>query len=134
MALTSTPAGASPIGWPLLPLPDQDGRLQWPSLEESVRQMIQVILLTRAGEQLMHPEFGGGLADFLHEPNTLLTRRRIRDQVVEALTRWEPRLELDGVEVWEVPDRATDVEIEINYRIRRTGAPATLRAALQLGR
>jgi phage baseplate assembly protein W len=122
-----------PIGWPLLPVPDADGRLHWPTLEDSVRQMIQVILLTRPGEQLMHPEFGAGLADFLHEPNTLLVRRRIRDRVAESLEEWEPRLELDGVEVWEIPERPTEIAVEIAYRLRRTGASATLQVAVALG-
>jgi hypothetical protein len=130
----SAPTALRPaIGWPLLPSPDPDGRLQWPTLEDSVRQMIQVILLTRPGEQLMHPEFGAGLADFLHESNTLVVRRRIRDRVAEALEEWEPRVELDTVEVWEISDRPTEITVEIAYRLRRTGAPATMRVAVALG-
>lgn len=66
------------IGWPLLPLPDAHGRLNYPTLDQSVRQSIEVILRTRPGEQLMRPDFGAGLAAFLHEPNVLTTRRRIR--------------------------------------------------------
>ena len=57
-----------------------------PALEQSVRQSIQVILSTRPGEQLMRPDFGAGLERFLHEPNTLTTRRRIRD-VVRGVAR-----------------------------------------------
>lgn len=130
-AATASPR-RPPIGWPLLPLPDAEGRLQWPSLEESVRQMIQVILLTRPGEQLMHPEFGAGLSDYLHESNTLVNRRRIRDQVADTLEQWEPRLELDAVEVWEVPERPSEVEVEIAYRLRRTGTPGSVRVAMEL--
>jgi hypothetical protein len=61
------------IGWPLLPLPDSEGCLNYPSLEESVRQSIRVILITRPGEQLMRPTFGAGLEVFLHDQNTLTT-------------------------------------------------------------
>jgi hypothetical protein len=81
----------------------------------------------------MHPEFGAGLADFLHESNTLVVRRRIRDRVAEALEEWEPRVELDTVEVWEISDRPTEITVEIAYRLRRTGAPATMRVAVALG-
>src|SRR6267142_605015 len=104
------------IGWPLLPLPDDNGQLQYPTLADSVRQQIQVILRTKPGEQLMRPEFGGGLENLLHEPNTLATRVRIRDLVAESLERWERRIIVDRVEVTEVPDHSTHVRVEVAYR------------------
>jgi phage baseplate assembly protein W len=112
----------APIGWPLLPLPDADGRLAWPTLEQSVAQQIRVILQTRPCEQLMRPDWGAGLEDFTHEPNTVTTQRRIRDRVVAELTRWEPRIVLDDVAVATVPTEPGRVRVEILYRLRRTGA------------
>ena len=85
-------------------VPDEHGRLDWPDLEASVRQGIRVILSTRPGEQLMRPEYGAGLDRLLHAPNTLATRRQIRDWVMDSLGRWERRILLDRVEVLEVPD------------------------------
>ncbi len=121
-----------PVGWPLLPLPDADGRMTYPSLERSVRQSIEIILRTRPGEQLMRPTFGGGIEAFLHQPNTLVTRRRIRDTISEALERWESRVVLDRVDVAEDPDRPTHIRVEIAYRLRRTGAPQHLGLTLEL--
>jgi len=122
------------IGWPLLPVPDEGGRLNWPTLEDSVRQSIQVILLTRPGEMLMHPEFGAGIQEFVHEENTLVTRRRIHDRIVESLERWETRLEVDRVTVTQDVEAPSHLGIEIAYRLRRTGASQTMRASLQMGR
>jgi phage baseplate assembly protein W len=122
------------IGWPLYTLPDETGRLEYPSLEESVRQQVRVILSTRPGEQLMRPDFGGGLDAMLHEPNTLATRRRIRDLVQDALTRWERRILLDRVEAWEVEGDPSQVRVEIAYRLARTGAAATMGLTVQLER
>lgn len=121
------------IGWPLLPVPDGDGRLRYPGLDESVRQSLEIVLRTRPGEQLLRPEYGAGLEDLLHEPNTLTTRRRIRDLVTESLNQWERRILLDRVEVWEVPDRPTEVRVEIAYRLRRTGAARQTALTLELG-
>jgi uncharacterized protein len=126
------PAAAAPLGWPLLPVPDGAGELRYPPLEESVRQQIRVILTTRPGEQLMRPEFGAGLDDYVHQPNTLTTRRRIRDAVQSSLERWEPRIALDRVEVWEVEERPGEVRVEIGYRLRRTGASQRLGVVLEL--
>jgi uncharacterized protein len=122
------------LGWPLLPLPDEHGRLDWPGLEASVAELIQVILKTRPGEQLMRPAFGAGLERLLHEPNTLATRRRIRECIERGLSQWERRIVLDRIEVHEVPREPTEVRVEIGYRLARTGAPASLDLTLRLGR
>ena len=95
----------APLGWPLLPVP-RDGSLDYPELDDSVRQMIRIILLTRPGELLLHPEFGVGLEHFLHEPEHVTTRRRIRRMRSRAgLERFEPRIALDRIEVEPDPER-----------------------------
>lgn len=121
-----------PIGWPLLPLPDAHGQIEFPSLAESVRQNLRVLLSTRAGEQLMRPEYGAGLTDFLGQPDTITTRRRIHDRVTDAIARWEPRVEVDRVEVNDLPRRLGQVRVEIAYRLRRTGEARTLGVNLEL--
>jgi hypothetical protein len=121
-----------PINWPLFTVPDANGELRYPSLEASVRQAIRIILSTRPGEQLMRPEFGAGLEDFVHESNTLTTRRRIYDRITEALARWESRILLDRVDVSEVSGQPTQVRVEILYRLRRTGAPQQMGLTMDL--
>ncbi|MDZ7754061.1 MAG: GPW/gp25 family protein [Gammaproteobacteria bacterium] len=121
-----------PFNWPLLGVPDARGRLRYPGLAESVRQSIKIILQTRPGERLMRPTFGGGLERYLHEPNTLTTRRQIRDLINESLARWEPRILLDRVDVWEVEERPDTVRVEIVYRLRLTNQAQQLGITLEL--
>lgn len=121
-----------PIGWPLLPLP-QDGGLQYPTLEASVNQSIRIILLTQPGEQLMRPTFGAGLQRFLHEPGTLVTRRRIRDAIAESLDLWEPRILVDRIDVWENEERPDAVRVEIVYRLKRTGQALSMTLTMNMG-
>lgn len=120
------------VGWPLFAVPDAAGTLGWPTLEVSVRDALRVILATRPGEQLMRPDFGGGLDALLHAPNTLETRRRVRDLVQQSIERWEKRIALDRVEVWEVEGDPTQLRVEIGYRLIRTGAAASMALAMQL--
>jgi len=120
-----TPARA-PIGWPLLPFPDSQGQLNFPTLEESVRQMIQVILQTRPGEQLMRPSFGAGLEDFVNEQNTITTRRRIKDSITESIERWEPRIIVNRVDVFSPEDTPAMIRVEIGYQVKRTGVARQL--------
>src|SRR4051812_10239647 len=117
--MTSPLARSRPTGWPLLPHPDSLGGFGFPDPEESVRQMIKIILGTRPGEQLMHPEFGAGLDQLVHQSNTLETRRAIHDLVASSISRWETRVVLDRVDVSEVPGDPSEVRVEIAYRLRR---------------
>lgn len=121
-----------PIGWPLLPLPDEHGRIDYPDLAESVRQGLEVILSTRPGEQLMRPTYGAGLVDFIGQPDTVTTRRRIHDRVTESIGRYEPRVEVSRVDVDALPGRTGHLRVEIAYRIRRTGKAHTLGVNLEM--
>ena len=127
------PSVASPIGWPLLGVPDGNGQWAWPSLQRSVGEGLRVVLSTRPGEQLMHPDFGAGLQDFLHEPNTLATRARIKSRIETAVVRDETRIALDRVEVREDDADAAAVRVEVHYRLRRSGEPQSLALTVQLG-
>ena len=110
----------APIGFPFLARPGGDGSLSFPTS-------------TRPGELLAHPDFGAGLDTLLHEPNSLALRKDLHDRISESLARWEPRIELDRVDVNEVPGEPTRLRVEIAYRLRRTGAPATLGLTLSSG-
>lgn len=120
------------LGWPLSPSLEA-GALAYPDLDRSIRDQIKIILLTQPGELLLHPSFGAGLQDMLHEPNTLGTRRRIRDLVFKSVGRWERRIMLDQVDVWELEGRPDAVRVELGYRIRRTGTAAQFHFDLVLG-
>lgn len=121
----------APVGWPLLPTPDAEGRLHYPALEASVRQSIRVILSTQPGEMLMEREFGAGIERFLAEPNTLGTRAQMAAVIRSALERWEPRILLDRVDVAEDPERPSRVRAEIVYRLRRTGVAQRMGVTLE---
>lgn len=121
-----------PLGWPLLPVPDADGNLAYPTLAQSVRESIQVILSTRPGEQLQRPHFGGGLETLLAEPNTVATRTRIHELIADALQRWEPRIEVETIAVDAVAGDAGSVRVEIAYRLKRTQQAARVGLTLAM--
>jgi phage baseplate assembly protein W len=120
-----------PLSFPLLPRPES-GRLAFPPLAAGVREMIHAILLTRPGELLLHPELGVGLEDFVDQPNTLTTRRRLCDAVSLQLELYEPRIQLDRVDAAELPDDPAALRLEIAYRLRRDGRPGALALTLRL--
>jgi phage baseplate assembly protein W len=67
--------------------------------DEDVKQAIRIILGTGRGERLMRPDFGAGLNQFVFEPLSMQTMQLVRARVREALVDWEPRIDVDDVEV-----------------------------------
>jgi hypothetical protein len=121
-----------PICWPLMPVPDSDGRLAFPGLEASVRQRIEAVLRTSPGEQLMRPEFGAGLELLVHQPNTAEVRARAQETIREAVGAYEPRITLDGVDVAPGTD-PRELLVTIAYRIRATAASGQVSATVPVG-
>ena len=99
-----------------------DGRMVWSEGEVNIRESIRVILMTQFNERLHLPEFGGNLATFLFEPNTVTTRSLIRDQISRALARWEPRITVESVEVEADPNDPQAAIATITYKLITTGA------------
>ncbi len=120
------------VGWPLLPVPDADGGLGWPDPATSVRQMIEVILRTTPGEQLMRPRFGAGTEALIWQPNTLATRARARDAIEAGLASFEPRILVDRIDVDQGSD-PRELAVTIAYRLSLTGQSATISALVPVG-
>jgi len=97
---------------------DQAGALTQAAYEESVRQSIWIILSTTKGERVMRPDFGCGLSDLVFEPNTAATAGRVAHAVEDALQRFEPRIDLLGVDVR--ADGSGRLLIDIGYQMRTT--------------
>jgi len=111
----------------------QSGQLVYPTLERSVRDSIRIILTTRRGEQLMRPRFGAGLQNFLEDGNTILVRRQIQSAILDNLSAYETRIVVDRVDVDPVPDAASEVHVQIYYRLLRTNAAQQVGITMQVG-
>nr|WP_166180927.1 GPW/gp25 family protein [Altererythrobacter segetis] len=132
LSSTSGTQFVEPIGWPLMPVPDDDGRLNFPDLATSVRERIEAILRTAPGEQLMRPSFGVGLELIVHQPNTLALRGGLEERIGDHLAAFEPRILVDRVTVAEGDDSAS-LLITIAYRLRATGVAGRVSAQVPLG-
>ena len=85
-----------------------------------VRESVYQILGTRIGERVMVPEFGSRLPELLFEPIDEITVALARVYVIEAIEKWEPRVELNEVAVTINPDSGW-VEIFADYVIINRG-------------
>lgn len=114
------------------PRVDPDGRMAWSVGETNVHESIRIILSTEPGERLRLPAFGAGLRSFLFEPNTLATHTLIKQAIGEALKRWEPRIQLESVEV-AADSRDTESAIAtLTYRLVATQVQERLSVAVSV--
>ena len=107
------------VGWAFPPRLEPDGRLAEAAYEEDVSEAIIIVLGTNPGERVMRPDFGAGLNQFVFEPVNPATLARVEAQVRGSLITWEPRIDVDQVQV--TPDGAT-LLIELTYRVRVTNS------------
>jgi len=107
-------------GWAFPVGVDHRGGMAMASGEADIEQAIRVILETAPGERVMRPEFGCGLHRLVFAPNSPTTAGLVAYHVREALGRWEPRIEVERVDVSPDPLRDAVLFIQIRYRIRST--------------
>lgn len=88
--------------------------------EEDIRQAIRLILETNPGERVMRPDFGAGPRSLVFEPINTTTMALARHRVEQALITWEPRIDVQSVQVTTDGARPSRLNIDINYRVRAT--------------
>jgi phage baseplate assembly protein W len=94
--------------------------------EREIAEAIRLILGTSPGERPMRPEFGCAISEFVFAPADAATAGLIAYEVRIALERWEPRIDLQDVQV-DFADAANGVLlINIRYALRGSNDPRNL--------
>ncbi len=107
-------------GWAFPIDVDHRGGIETVAAEADIEQSIRIILETAPGERVMRPEFGCGLHNLVFAPNSPATAGLVAYHVQEALGRWEPRIEVEEIQVAPDARRPAVLLIDIRYRIRST--------------
>lgn len=76
---------------------------------------IKQILLTEQGERVMRPDFGTTLRRKLFENVDQALVKIIQKEIVGALTRWEPRVEISSIEVLQDENNPSLVTANVEY-------------------
>lgn len=113
-------------GWKFpIEVDEATGRIRMSHEEESIRESIYIIVMTRPGERMMRPDFGCHIYDFLFQRPDYPIRVRMENAVREALIRWEPRIRDIQVSA-ETGETGEQVMLQIRYVIRTTNNPYNL--------
>jgi phage baseplate assembly protein W len=108
------------IGWKFPVGVDSYGKIAMSKYEEDIKEAIRIILGTAKGERVMRPDFGCGIHDLVFAPINTATIGLVESTVREALTKYEPRIDLINVEVLDDEAAEGKLMVSIDYRVRAT--------------
>jgi len=97
---------------------DSRGGLALARREDDVREAIQIILGTAPGERPQRPEFGCGIHNHVFEAVDAYALGRLEQEIRIALDRWEPRIDVVGVDFDLTGAGSGELLIEIAYALR----------------
>ena len=106
---------------------DRDGRLATVDGVVELRQSLTMLLSTRPGERRLHPDFGCPLDRLLFERNDATTAGLAIRIVADAVSRFEPRAEIDAIDAYPDPEDPSRLVIDLTYRDKRSGQADRLR-------
>jgi len=114
-------------GWGFPPSFDPVNRqVEILSGEEDIKSSLQILLATRIGERIMQPLFGCNLDDLVFEilDTTLMTE--IKNKVETSILYFEPRINLNQIEVIPQIELEGRILLSIEYTVRATNSRSNL--------
>lgn len=108
------------IGWKFPIRINPKGGLSYSRYEQDIEEAIWIILGTAKGERLMLPDFGCGIHDLVFAPINPTTIGDIEHHVIEALSKWEHRIEVLEVRVEQDAEEPNKLLIRVDYKVLST--------------
>lgn len=100
--------------------PDAGGIMRYVDGDAEVAQSVRLLLMTAAGERVMRSRFGTQAPRLVFAPGSETNKSLLEVSIRDAIRDYEPRVELDDVEVSEDPLEPERIDIEVTYTVRRT--------------
>jgi phage baseplate assembly protein W len=90
-----------------------------------IRDMLEQLIFTNAGERLNRPDFGSGILQLIFAPNSPELAAALQFTLQSAIQRWLG----DVVEVQALEAQSVDstLAIDVKYKVRRTQQVETVR-------
>jgi len=100
--------------------------------QAAVRQSILLLLTTRPGERVMRPDYGCDLQRLVFSPNDATTHGLAIYYVRQALQRWEPRIDILGLDATSNKGDPGRMDIILEYRVLKTARRENLTISVSL--
>ncbi|AGN33575.1 hypothetical protein SWYG_00063 [Synechococcus phage S-IOM18] len=98
--------------------------------DNAIKQAVKNLVLTTPGEKPFQPLIGSRVNNLLFEPLDAFTADAIRDEIINTINQYEPRVELTEVSVEPIYE-GNKFSIEVEYRIVGLPVVETISFVLQ---
>lgn len=110
-------------GWSFPPSFDRQRKaVEMVSDVVDIQQSLIILLTTQLGERVMNHEYGAGMEAMLFEPLDTNMKTYMIELVRNAVLRFEPRIDLDEVEMEDAGEYAGRIDITVNFTVRSTNS------------
>jgi phage baseplate assembly protein W len=103
---------------------DSRGQTAKAEYDQHIRDMIEQLIFTNAGERVNRPDFGSGLLQLLFAPNSPELAATVQFTVQAAIQQWLG----DVIELGELQVTSSDstLQLDLSYVVRRTAEQQSL--------
>lgn len=113
-------------GWSFPPTFTRSGNtLELVKAEEDIKQSLYILLSTTMGERVMRSDFGANLMQQVFEPMDAGFKPFVTSIISDAITLYEPRINLDGVDVF-VDNEEGRIELTVNFTVISSNSRANI--------
>ena len=90
--------------------------------KKDIESSLEILLSTRLGERIMQPNYGCNLDEMVFEAMNLTMLTYLKDLVENAILYFEPRIDLEGLEIDTTQELEGVLLIKIDYTVRTTNS------------
>ena len=114
-------------GWSFPPTFDNaSGEVQMLQGEDDIQSSLRVLLATKLGERVMQPLFGCNLDAMVFELLDTTLKTEMKNLIERAILFFEPRINIDKIDIDSQNDLNGVVIITVNYVVRSTNTRGNL--------
>jgi phage baseplate assembly protein W len=111
------------IGWGFPPkFNKQTRQVEMLTDEEDIKSSLEILLSTRIGERIMQPLYGCNLDEMVFEEINLTMKTYLKELVTSAILYFEPRIELDSVEIDDSSQLEGVIRIVVHFIVSATNS------------
>lgn len=96
------------------------------SEEQDIRESLNIILSTAPGERTMQPDFGCDIHHHVFDVMNNTTIHQLKDDVKRAILNFEPRIDLQAVEVSIGDELRGRLNIYLEFVVRTTNSRSNM--------
>lgn len=90
--------------------------------EADIQSSLEILLSTRLGERIMQPRYGCNLDAMVFEGINLTMKTYLKELILSAILYFEPRIDLDSVDIDDSDQNEGIIRIILNYTVRVTNS------------